>query len=121
MLKHNFRQLRIWIDAIQLAKDIYVLTQEFPKEHRLGIASQLYRAAISISSNIAEGSARGSEKEFCHFLRISLGSAFEVETQLIIAETCSLYKEYNYSALIAKLQVLQKQIVSFIDTLKKTA
>jgi four helix bundle protein len=90
MLKHNFRQLRIWIDSVELTGEIYKLTQSFPNEHKFGIANQLYRSAVSIPSNIAEGSSRKSEKEFAHFLSISMGSAFELETQLIIAESAAL-------------------------------
>ncbi len=120
MLKHNFRQLRIWVDSVELTKDIYLLTQKFSNEHKFGISSQLYRAAVSIPSNIAEGSARKSEKDFAHFLSISLGSAFELETQLIIAEQCSLCINADYSDLLNKVQALQKQIKSFIYTISNS-
>ncbi|SDF60214.1 four helix bundle protein [Mucilaginibacter pineti] len=66
MLKHNFRQLKIWIDSVELSRDIYQLTQKFPNEHKFGISSQLYRAAVSIPSNIAEGSAPESQKKILH-------------------------------------------------------
>jgi four helix bundle protein len=115
MLKHNFRQLRIWNDSVELTKDVYFLTQKFSSEHKFGISSQLYRAAISIPSNIAEGSARKSEKDFSHFLSMSLGSAFELETQLIIAEQCGLATEVDYQQLLNRVQVLQKQIQSFAN------
>jgi len=117
MLKHNFRQLRIWIDSVELTKDIYQLTQKFSNDHRFGISSQLYRAAVSIPSNIAEGSARKSEKDFSHFLSISLGSAFELETQLIIAEQCNLCNGTDYPKLLSKVHALQKQIIAFKNTI----
>jgi len=117
MLKHNFRQLRIWIDSVDLSKEVYLLTQQFSPEHKFGISSQLYRAAVSIPSNIAEGSARKSEKDFAHFLSISLGSAFELETQLIIAKQCNLASDANYDNLLNKVEVLQKQIKSFLYTI----
>jgi four helix bundle protein len=117
MLKHNFRQLRIWTDSVELTKDIYLLTQKFSNEHKFGIASQLYRAAVSIPSNIAEGSSRKSEKDFGHFLSMSLGSAFELETQLIIAAQCNLAPEADHENLIIRVQALQKQIKSFIYTI----
>lgn len=114
---HNFRQLRIWIDSVELTKDIYLLTQKFSSDHRFGISSQLYRAAVSIPSNIAEGSARKSEKDFCHFLSISLGSAFELETQPIIAEQCSLANGADFQALLGRVQTLQKQIKAFSNAI----
>jgi len=113
MLKHNFRQLRIWIDSVEFSKDVYLLTQKFSAEHRFGISSQLYRAAVSIPSNIAEGSSRKSQKDFSHFLSMSLGSAFELETQLIIAEQCELAINVDYQSLLTRVQALQKQIASF--------
>ncbi len=117
MLKHNFRQLRISIDSVELTKDIYQLTQKFNNDHKFGISSQLYRAAVSIPSNIAEGSARKSEKDFSHFLSMSLGSAFELETQLIIAEQCNLCNDADYIKLLSKVQTIQKQIIAFKNTL----
>lgn len=117
MLKHNFRQLRIWVDSVELSRDSYQLTQKFSNEHKFGIANQLYRAAVSIPSNIAEGSARKTEKDFAHFLSMSLGSAFELETQLIIAEKCNLCVEADYADLLLKIQSLQKRISTFAATL----
>ncbi|WP_374949560.1 four helix bundle protein [Mucilaginibacter sp.] len=112
MLRHNFRQLRIWIDSVQLTKDIYQLTQKFPKEHKFGLSSQLYRASVSIPSNIAEGSARKTDKDFSHFLTISLGSAFELETQIVVAQLCDIAPGFDYPVLISRIQSLQKQITS---------
>jgi four helix bundle protein len=82
---HNFRQLNIWKDARSLVKDVYLLTSNFPSDEKFGLKSQINRCAISVPSNIAEGSARGTNKDFAHFLRISLGSLFEMETQLLLA------------------------------------
>lgn len=117
MLRHNFRQLRIWIDSVQLTKEIYNLTQKFPGEHKFGLSSQLYRAAVSIPSNIAEGSARKTDKDFSHFLAMSLGSAFELETRIIIAQLCEISPEYDYQAIIVRIQALQMQITGFINSI----
>ena len=117
MLKHNFRQLKIWLDSVELTTEVYQLTQTFPIQHKFGLASQLYRAAVSIPSNIAEGSSRKSEKEFAHFVSLSLGSAFELETQLIIAEKCRIEEDFDYQALAMKVQTLQRQIAAFANTL----
>lgn len=72
-----------------LAEDIYRLTGDFPKEEMYGLSSQMRRAAVSIPSNIAEGAARGSKKEFLHFLQIARGSLSELETQIILAKKLS--------------------------------
>ncbi len=118
MLKHNFRQLKIWSDGVVLAKEIYLLKQGFSGKHRFGLASQMYRAVVSIPSNIAEGTARGTEKDFARFLKISLGSAFELETQLTICHSCQLINAEIFNYQINVLQTLQKQISSFIRTVE---
>jgi four helix bundle protein len=75
--------LDVWKNGIELVKKIYILTKDFPKEEIYTLTSQIRRLAISIPSNIAEGAARNSKKEFIQFLYIALGSAAELETQLI--------------------------------------
>ena len=83
---HNFKDLRVWQKSIQLTTDIYKLLASFPTDEKFGLISQLKRAAVSVPSNIAEGAGRNSNKEFNHFLSISLGSLFELKTQLIISK-----------------------------------
>lgn len=82
----NFKQLKIWQKGFEIATKKYLLTEHFPVQEKFGISSQLTRAAISIPSNIAEGSSRSSEKDYMRFLAIALGSCFEAETQLLIAD-----------------------------------
>ena len=79
---HNYLELNVWKKARVLVKKVYELTAEFPTDERFGLISQLRRCSVSIPSNIAEGSGRGSNKDFARFLSISMGSAFELETQL---------------------------------------
>ena len=81
----NFKELKIWQKGFQIAVNCFKLATSFPKEEKLGISSQVTKAAVSIPSNIAEGSSRSSEKDYNRFLEISLGSSFELETQLLIA------------------------------------
>ena len=114
---HNFRQLNIWKDARPLVKQVYVLTSSFPMEEKFGLVSQINRSAISVPSNIAEGSARGTDKDFCQFLRISLGSLYELETQLLLAVDLGFASESN--DIFDKIVHLQKMIVAFIKTLQK--
>jgi four helix bundle protein len=82
----NFREYDVWIDAMKLVNKIYDNVDNFPRDERFGLISQITRSAVSIPSNIAEGASRISEKDFGRFLEISLDSAYELETQLRIAE-----------------------------------
>ena len=82
---HNFRELVAWQKAMKLTKEIYLLTNTFPASERYGLTSQIQRAVVSIPSNIAEGAGRPTEKELVHFLSFALGSAYELETELLLA------------------------------------
>src|SRR4051794_41117633 len=84
--RQSYRDLIAWQKARQFTKSIYEVTARFPKNEMFGLTMQLRRAAVSIVSNIAEGQARYSKKEFIHFLRNSRGSLAEVETQIIVSE-----------------------------------
>lgn len=83
-MKHNFRDLGIWKDSFAIVKDVYDLCIQLPSEEKYGLKSQIQRCAISIPSNIAEGSGRTSDKEFLHFLNIAISSSYELETQLLL-------------------------------------
>ena len=115
----KFKELRIWEDSIQLVKDVYTLGKLMPSNEKFGLISQVQRAAVSIPSNIAEGSSRKSDIEFARFLEISLGSAFELETQLILILELQLI---NQSELITKLlsqvEKIQKMASSFISKIR---
>ncbi len=95
---------------MNVVKDVYEIIALFPVDERFGLKSQMSRCAISVPSNIAEGSSRSSIKEFSHFLDIALGSSFELETQLIISQ--DLFQIDN-SLLIEKCQNLQRMITGF--------
>ena len=90
MTIHNFRELVAWQKAMQLTKDVYVMTKAFPTNEQYGLVSQEQRAVVSIPSNIAEGAGRPTQKELVHFLSFALGSAYELETELLVA------KDLNY-------------------------
>ncbi|MBQ0154317.1 MAG: four helix bundle protein [Bacteroidales bacterium] len=110
---HNFHNLQIWTDAIALTDMIYHITQSFPAEERFGLISQMQRAAVSIPSNIAEGSGRDSNKDFIHFLNISLGSSYELETQVIIAERRAYITAEQAQSICTCIASLQKRIQTF--------
>jgi four helix bundle protein len=115
-MKHNFRELKIWKEGIALTKSVYTLTYELPDSEKFGLKSQIQRCAGSIPSNIAEGSGRTSEKEFRHFLNISLGSAYELETQLVLIN--QIY-DVTIDTVLKNLQELQKMIGGFKRLLTK--
>jgi len=116
----RFEDLQVWQKGMQLVKMIYLLTQEFPNSELYALTSQIRRSAISIPSNIAEGKGRGSIKEFINFLHISLGSLYELQTQLYLAKDLNyisnsfLYKDINLT-----IVQLDKMINSLINNRRK--
>ena len=82
---HAFRELKVWQKSIELTVLVYEFTRSFPKEETYGLMSQMRRASVSIPSNIAEGSARGTSRDFRHFVRLAQGSNCELQTQLVLA------------------------------------
>ena len=105
---HNLKELTIWKKAIDLTVEVYNITRSFPNEEKFGLISQLRRAAVSISSNIAEGAGRNSDKEFIHFIGIANGSAFEVQTQIIIAYRLKFIDKEASKLILDKLEEIQK-------------
>ena len=116
MKKHNFREIKIWQEALVIVKEVYGFSSNLPKEEKYGITSQINRAAISIPSNIAEGSGRTSNKEFIRFLEIAISSSYELETQLILAEDL-----FNLptNEIIENLHALQNRIGGFTRQIKE--
>ncbi|MES2629075.1 MAG: four helix bundle protein, partial [Bacteroidota bacterium] len=94
----DFRKLQIWQLSLDLCQDIYRLTAMFPKTEMFGITSQMRRAAVSISSNIAEGAGRSSIRQFSYFISISIGSSCELETQLVISKRLEYISESDFKA-----------------------
>ena len=117
--RHNFRKLGIWKDSILLASDIIKITKGLPDVEKFGLVSQMNRSAVSIPSNIAEGTARKSNKSFINFLEIALGSAFELESQLIISNNVEYIKNKEFENLVNKSQSIQNRIYTFIEKLEK--
>ena len=97
-MAQSYKDLVAWQKTTELVLSIYELTEKFPKQEIYGLTSQLRRAAVSVPSNIAEGQARYSKREFIHFLRNSMGSLAEIETQLVICERL----KYIQAAQLAK-------------------
>jgi four helix bundle protein len=116
---HNFKELKVWQLSRQLVKEVYVLTSKFPMEEKFGLISQLRRCSVSIPTNIAEGSGRNTDKDFAHFLNISLGSAYELETLLILAFDVDFISAEQLESLILKISEIQKMTFGLIKTLRQ--
>lgn len=110
------KDLEIWQNGIELVVQIYEITSKFPKTEIYGLTSQLRRSAVSVPSNIAEGAARNSDKEFIQFLYISLGSLSELETQLIIAEKIGYGNAVFLNDLIEKIRRMTLNLIKFLKT-----
>jgi four helix bundle protein len=113
----NFKQLLIWQKGFQIAVKSFHLTSSFPKEEKFGLTTQLTRAAVSIPFNIAEGSSRTSSKDYNRFLEMSLGSSFEMETQLMIAEAVNFGEKEKRDDLLREIDEEQKMLMSFMSKL----
>ena len=136
----NFRNYKVWQDAVDYATKVYKITSEMPWFEKKGLCDQLQRAVVSISSNIAEGAAKPSDIEFAHFLDTAFGSAFEVETQLLIAKNVGYLRSnananlnannnnanlnasgkggITYEELLCELQEIEKQLNGLISKLR---
>jgi len=115
---HNFKQLKVWQKARYLVKDIYLLSLKLPSDERFGLSSQIKRSAVSIASNIAEGSGRNTNKDFARFLAIALSSAYELETQIILATDLSLVAKKEIITIYSSLDEIQKMIYTLIIKFK---
>ena len=118
MNMRNFKELEVWKESRILAKDIYKITGDLPENEKYGLVSQIRRCAISIPSNIAEGSAKDSQKDFLRYLQISLGSSFELETQLLLCNDLNLLKSEKTKIHLEAIELLQKRISSLIKYVK---
>lgn len=115
----NFKELKIWQKGFSIAVNSFKLINTFPKEERYGISVQITKAAVSIPSNIAEGSSRTSEKDYNRFLEISLGSSFELETQLLIAHAANYGDNEIRAGILKDIDEEQKMLISFMNKLNK--
>jgi four helix bundle protein len=114
----DFRKLDVWEKSFDLVEAIYNITNLFPTKERYGLCTQLQRATISISSNIAEGCGRRTNKDFVSFLHNALGSVNEVETQLLIAEKLGYVDRENINELIGRLHRIGKMLVGLIKNMQ---
>ena len=119
-VKHNFKELKVWQKSRVLVKNLFILTKKYPKDERYEIVSQMRRAAVSIPSNIAEGSGRNSNKDFKRFLDIAVSSAYELETQLIISSDLGYISEDEFNSIAKDINEVQKMIYGLKKSLSVT-
>jgi four helix bundle protein len=112
------KKLNAWTDAVDLAQQIYRITERFPPNEQFGLTSQIQRAAVSIPSNMAEGAARKTKKEFIQFLHISKGSLSELDTQLEIARRLEYLGQIEWEALNELLERVDRLLSGLIRHLK---
>ena len=115
---HRFKNLEIWKISRKFCSEIYKSTDNFPEREKFGITNQMRRAAVSIPANIAEGASRRSNKDFCRFLEITMGSCYELETQLLISNDIGFITNKAVDNLISELNRIILMTSKFITTLK---
>jgi len=114
MALESYRKLIVWQTSFELAKDIYTLTRDLPREEQFGLTSQMRRCAVSIPSNIAEGQQRNNAKEYRQFLGVARGSAAELFTQLLLVQ--EIYKT-DVTDFLATTESIQKMLYALIQKL----
>ncbi len=117
----DFKQLEVWKRGHQLTLSVYKATQDFPKDELYGLTGQLRRAASSIPANIAEGCGRGGENELARFLRISMGSASELEYHLLLAHDLGLMDTTVYGQLNQELATLKRMMNALLQKIKSVS
>lgn len=113
----DFKELTVWKKSIQLVKEVYIATNDFPRSEAFGLTNQIRRSAVSIPSNIAEGQARNSTKEFMHFLSIARGSCAELETQLIIACELGYLTQSKTVEFVGQVNEIQRMLNGLMNAL----
>jgi four helix bundle protein len=116
---YNYRELRVWQAGMELAKEVYLLTREFPGHEIYGLTSQLRRAVVSVPANIAEGHSRDSTKEFLRHLAVARGSLAEVETFLLLAQELGYASGEFLTTLLKKYEEESKMLNALQQSLKK--
>ncbi len=116
-MNHNFKKLLIWQESLELVSETYEITKKFPQDERFNLISQLNRCSVSIPSNIAEGTSKSSVKHFKTYLESAIGSAFEWETQIIIAKKLNYINQEKFIRLENKIKRLQNMIYKFSNSL----
>ena len=117
----DYRKLKVWEKAHHFVLSLYEVTRSFPSDEKFGLTSQLRRAAVSIPSNIAEGCGRGNDGDLRRFCEISMGSATEVEYQLLLSFDLKLINQASFERLNDELIEVKRMLHGFVTTLRKSS
>jgi len=120
VLNLPYQKLQIWQRSFELARETYLLTKHFPEEERFGLASQMKRSAVSVASNIAEGSQRVSDRDFRSFVAIARGSLAELETQALLADAIGYIAKEDAQKYLVRIQEVSKMLRAFFTKLSAT-
>jgi four helix bundle protein len=115
--EHSFEDLLVWQQAMELVDSVYEVTDSFPKSEEYALKGQMRRAAVSIPSNIAEGTGRGTQRDFLHFLRIARGSTRELQTQVMIAQRVKYLSDESYDELQRRIISTGKLLTQLIKSI----
>jgi len=114
----SYQEFIVWQKSMKLVTQIYKLSSDFPQNEQFGLTSQLRRSSVSIPSNIAEGFGRNSSKEFVRFLQISMGSIFEVQTQLQISKNLEFISNEKFNIIFSDAVEIEKMLKALIKSIK---
>lgn len=117
-MMRNFKKLQVWQKSITLVEIVYRISEPMPETEKYGLTSQMRRSAVSIPSNIAEGSCRESSKDYAYLLRVALGSAFELETQIYICHKLRYLKQKDFIHLDKNITEIQKMLSGLYNKVK---
>lgn len=118
MIIKTYKDLIVWQKSMDLVKEIYILTDRFPRSEVYGLSSQMQRASVAIPSNIAEGYLRKHKKEYSQFLAIALGSAAELETQILICQSLDKFNDIDFSKAESLVTEVMKMLYVLIERIK---
>lgn len=116
----DFRNLEVWRLAHGLTLEIYKVTRAFPSDERFGLTSQVRRAAVSVEANLAEGCGRGSDADFARFVQIALGSASEIECELLIAKDLGFLNPQAHDEIAARVQSIKRMLNALLTRLRSS-
>ena len=116
----TYRDILVWQKSMAMVTKCYVITRQFPKEELFALSSQIKRCAVSIPSNIAEGYGRGTNKDYYRFLNISLGSLFELQTQIEIGYNLGFINQEDFNAIYQDSREIERMLSSFMAKIKTT-
>ncbi|SMD33960.1 four helix bundle protein [Reichenbachiella faecimaris] len=115
---NRYQDLQVWKKSMDLVEEVYAVVKSFPNDEKFGLISQIRRCAVSIPSNIAEGSGRTSKKEFAHFLSIATGSLFELNTQIQISTRIGYLKNEKQEVLTQNIDEIHRMLFGLMTSLK---